>query len=467
MSAVIGIDLAPHARATLPLLACGNRSQVVAWRDGRGIDSAEFLADVAQVAALLPDLTHAVNLCEDRYAFLVAFCAVICRGQTNLLPPSRAPQAIDEALAAHPASYALSDGACTTGANPSICLPALGSEGSPAFAGMPTVAVGQVAAIGFTSGSTGLPKANPKTWGQFQVSSANNVELLGRSLGLDHGAIANIVATVPPQHMYGLEMSVLLPLTGPFSVHAGRPLFAADIAAALEEVPMPRLLVTTPVHLGALLRSEMALPPIGAIVTATAPLPVALARATEDRYATSVVELFGSTETCVIAHRRPAEEDAWHLYHGITLKPQPDGTLVSASHLPSSVALQDVVELLRGRHFRLRGRNSDLLEIAGKRASLGDLTRRLLALPGVLDAAVFQSGETDRAGVRRIAALVVAPGRTARDLMTDLRRVIDPVFLPRPLRRVACLPRNETGKLPLAALHAALGSAPREPGNSH
>ena len=37
-----------------------------------------------------------------------------------------------------------------------------------------------------------------------------------------------------------------------------------------------------------------------------------------------------------------------------------------------------------------------------------------------------------------------------------LRRSVDPVFLPRPLRRVARLPRNETGKLPRAALQALL-----------
>jgi hypothetical protein len=51
----------------------------------------------------------AVNLCEDRYAFLVAFCAIVLRGQTNLLPSSRAPQAVDEVMAAHPGCYALGE----------------------------------------------------------------------------------------------------------------------------------------------------------------------------------------------------------------------------------------------------------------------------------------------------------------------------------------------------------------------
>ncbi|HEX7731969.1 MAG TPA: AMP-ligase, partial [Rhodanobacter sp.] len=37
-------------------------------------------------------------------------------------------------------------------------------------------------------------------------------------------------------------------------------------------------------------------------------------------------------------------------------------------------------------------------------------------------------------------------------ILDALRRAVDPVFLPRPLRRVPALPRNDTGKLPRAAL---------------
>jgi acyl-coenzyme A synthetase/AMP-(fatty) acid ligase len=105
-----------------------------------------------------------------------------------------------------------------------------------------------------------------------------------------------------------------------------------------------------------------------------------------------------------------------------------------------------------GRRFELRGRHADLLEIAGKRASLGDLTRRLLAIPGVNDGVVFQLDDADAIGIRRIAALVVAPSLSEHAILDALRTAIDPVFLPRPLRRVDTLPRNETGKLPRAAL---------------
>ena len=131
-------------------------------------------------------------------------------------------------------------------------------------------------------------------------------------------------------------------------------------------------------------------------------------------------------------------------------------TLVDAPYFAQPVVLQDIVELLPDHAFHLRGRNADLVEIAGKRASLADLTRRLLTLPGVTDAIVLQLDDEDGAGVRRIAALVVAPERSEAALLEDLRLAVDPVFLPRPFRRVAALPRNETGKLARAVVLEAL-----------
>jgi acyl-coenzyme A synthetase/AMP-(fatty) acid ligase len=445
-----------RAASPLALLTVREPDRVFAWREGRPVPVAKFLADVRAVAATLPTARHAVNLCEDRYAFLVAFCAVASRGQTNLLPPSRAPHAVDEALAGHPGSY-------TIGELPREDVPAhyvrlaLDRDAIDADVTVPEIDAEQIVAIGFTSGSTGQPKANLKAWSSVQASSLHNAQTLGAAIGLEPGALAHVVATVPPQHMYGLELSILLPLFGPFAVHGGKPFFPADVAAALAEVPAPRVLVTTPIHLQALLRDPAGLPPLAAITSATAPLSRELAAEAEARYGAPVVELFGSTETCVIAHRRTAlGETAWRLYPDIALKPQPDGTLVDAPYFTHPVVLQDIVELLPDHAFHLRGRNADLVEIAGKRASLADLTRRLLALPGVTDAVAVQLDAEDGAGVRRIAALVVAPERSEAELLDELRLAVDSVFLPRPFRRIAALPRNETGKLARSAVLDAL-----------
>ena len=462
MSAIVAPESDPapvHAPAPLGGV---DRERIVAWRGRQPIRLAGFLADVRTIAACLPDQGAAINLCEDRYAFIASFCAVALRGQTTLLPPSRARDAVDHALATQPGAYVLSDVPLDPTPAGLIRLPELRSiDGASIDPASAEVEAEQVMAIGFTSGSTGQPKANAKTWSNFEIGTRLNATVLVDALGLKSEQPATIVATVPPQHMYGMEMSVLLPVFADFAVHAEKPFFAADIARVLGDVPAPRVLVTTPIHLRALLRDAAELPAVAGIVSATAPLSAELATEAEARFHAPLIELFGSTETCVIAHRRTATESTWRLHPGVSLRPQPDGTQVDAAHLSQPVLLQDLVEVLPDGRFQLRGRNADLLEIAGKRASLADLTRRLLALDGVLDAVMFQHGDPDAHGVQRVAALVVAPTRRAGELIEALRDQIDPVFLPRPLRLVDRLPRNETGKLPRADLVAALHAARR------
>jgi acyl-coenzyme A synthetase/AMP-(fatty) acid ligase len=439
-----------EASQRLPLLGVGDPARVVAWRHGAPLSAADFMAQVHAVAASLPAATAAVNLCEDRHAFLVAFCAIALRGQANLLPSSRAPQAVDEVMAAHPGCYALGEQALDPAPRGYRRLPPLDVPPPIELGAMwPSIPADQVVAVGYTSGSTGAPSANVKTWGSFHASNAGNLAMLHAQVG----ARFEVVATVPPQHMYGMEMSVLLPLLGAAGVHTGRPLFPADVAAALAEVPAPRVLVTTPVHLRALVESGIALPPVAAMMSATAPLPLELAQAAEARFGAPLLEVFGSTETCVFASRRPAVDEDWSLYEGASVHPQPDGTAVEAPQLGAAVTLSDIVSLSDGgRRFRLRGRHADMLEIAGKRASLSDLSRRLLAIPGVRDGVVFQLTGGDALGVHRIAALAVAPGLDEHAILDALRLAIDPLFLPRPLKLVDALPRNETGKLPRAAL---------------
>ncbi len=447
MWAAIETNAAGAARGMRLALAEGPGTRDLVF-DGHGrIPLEVFLAEVRGVAAGLPDAACAVNLCEDRYRFLVAFCAAAVRGMTTLLPPSRTPAAIDDVLRQYPDSVCVSDVRLSPAPPRLHALP----ERLPRVAGeMPAVAAGAVALVAFTSGSTGTPKANPKTWAALRISTAQNAEAL-RHLWPARGVLP-LIATVPPQHMYGMELSVLLPLLTPASVHGGRPFFPDDVARAVGTAVDPPLLVTTPVHLRALVESGIALPPLAGIVTATAPLPQSLAAAAEQRFACEVRELFGSTETCVIAARRTAREDAWQCLPGVRLQPQPDGTLVHAAHLPAPMALADLVELGPEGRFTLCGRQADLLEIAGKRASLGDLTRRLQTIPGVIDGVVLQLDPCEVTGVRRIGALAVAPGLDEAAILAALRESVDPIFLPRKLRLVDTLPRNDTGKLPRAEL---------------
>jgi acyl-coenzyme A synthetase/AMP-(fatty) acid ligase len=440
----MSVAFPPPDAATAPMaIAVGPMARTLAFGPRGATPLSAFLGEVRALAARLDASECVVNLCEDRHRFLTGFCAAALRGKVTLLPPSRAPEVVADVQRRHPSNQVLDDAA----------VGAVIANAATTADAIPEVAADALAAIGFTSGSTGVPQANPKAWGAFATSTAQNLAALRDLWPAD--AQAQVVATVPPQHMYGMELSVLLPLLGGAAVHEARPFFPADVARALADATATRVLVTTPVHLRALVNSGVALPPLAGIVSATAPLPAELAREAEARFACEVRELFGSTETCVFARRRTARETAWTPLPGVRVAALEDATEVRAAHLPVPVLLADRVEVDGEGRFELRGRQADLLEIAGKRASLGDLTRRLLEIPGVEDGCVFQldaaSGE-----VARVAALVVAPTLDETTILDALRAGVDPAFLPRPLRKVAALPRNETGKLPRAQLLALL-----------
>jgi len=406
------------------------------------LSQAAFLGQAARLARMLPPAGQVLNLCESRQAFLLGFAAALLRGQTSLLPPNKAEATVSGIRQRYPGSYVLAD---LPGAD-AVAVPQ--DLSGPDWAGPPPeLAADLVAAIPFTSGSTGEPLPHAKTWGRL----ADHIDLLSRRLGF---AGAHIVATVPPQHTYGLETTVLAALAGGAVTHAARPFFPQDVQQALAELPAPRLLVTTPVHLQALVQAGLPLAPLAGIVSATAPLGAALAAAAEQALGAPVHEIYGSTETGAVATRRTCKNELWQPLPGVSLREEDEGAVAAAPHLAGPVRLADVIELQADGRFRLLGRSGDLLKVAGKRMSLAELNHRLLAIPGVEDGVVFlpDPADADGAAVLRPAALVVAPELAEAQILEALRRCVDPAFLPRPLRRVERLPRNELGKLPRARL---------------
>src|SRR2546430_8093946 len=77
-----------------------------------------------------------------------------------------------------------------------------------------------------------------------------------------------------------------------------------------------RILVSTPIHLRALLESGTALPPADLIVSSTAPLTAQLAAEVEQRFNTRLLEIYGSTETGQISARRPTHTPEWRVWAG-------------------------------------------------------------------------------------------------------------------------------------------------------
>jgi len=443
---------------TLPLIRDFDTGSVFAWRDDRAVGVEEFLRDVARLAARLPDRRCALNLCADRYRFAVGFAAALSRGQVSLLPPNETPDMISRLVAQYPDLYCLCDRAQGPAGleTVSVAEPAPGAPGTPAI---PVVPAAHAAAILFTSGSTGQPVPHRKTWGSLVRGAFSEIELLGTAVRRGMA----VLATVPPQHAYGLESTVMMVMQGGLALHAGRPLFPADVRAALARLPRPRALVTAPVHLRVLLAEPDALPPADLVLCATAPLAPQLAAEAEARFAAPLHEIYGCTESGGIAARRTIESVAWRLMRDVALRVDGKGTWVRGGHVQAEVLLADVIELRGHGNFLLHGRTADLVNIAGKRTSLAHLNYHLNSIEGVLDGA-FVLPEEKGEGVARLAAFVVAPGHTCESLMKALRQRIDAAFLPRPLCIVDALPRNATGKLPRQALTALESELARKAG---
>lgn len=426
----------------IPFLRPGGPEDAIAWRGDGPVTRAQFRRDLAALAARLPDQPYVLNHCDDRYRFLVGLAAALTRGQVSLFPPNRAPEVLAQLKRDCPDVYCLSDQERPEEAG-TMPVVRYDTSTSPGEAADPVFPPGQRVAIMFTSGSTGVPKQYPKTWG----SLAHEARIAGERLGLDATRGGHVLATVPAQHMYGFAFSVILPAQWGYALGAERPFYPEDIRRALAARPAPAVLVTTPLHIRACVLDGVEFPPLDFVLSSTAPLDAALAAEAEARYATRIVEFFGSTETGAIASRRQAETGTWRSFDGIRVQATDDGFRVEAPHLPAPMSLGDSIEAKNEREFILIGRSTELVKIAGKRIALGDLNRHLLAIEGVRDGTFFLP-DAEPGREPRLMAFVVAPGLTRDQVLEELRRRIDPVFLPRPLRMVATLPRNTTGKLP-------------------
>jgi acyl-coenzyme A synthetase/AMP-(fatty) acid ligase len=442
-------SIGPRAQAAselLPLLGHAQDTAIAAWRGASPVTVRELLDDVARAAAALPAASHILNLCADRYHFAVAYLAAIARGQVTLLPPGPTPNVIAGLRAFAPDVYFVSDDPALVADLPRCDLAQ--APAVPPWPAMPHVRADQLVAILFTSGSTGEPQPHFKTWG----SMVRDVRAEALRFGIGDGH--SVLGTVPPQHMFGFESTVMLPLAIGAALTDERPYYPGDIDTAIARLPAPRVLFTTPFHLRAWLGAD---DPVGIemIVSATAPLSLELARETEARTGARLLEIYGCTEAGQVATRRPTETSDWQLYPGLKMREHEGRAVVLGAHVEEPIALQDVIEAhADGVHFTLHGRFSDMVNIAGKRNSLAYLNHQLTSIEGVLDGVFFVPDEREPDAVTRLTAFVVAPALTVGQVLEQLRARIDPAFLPRPLVKVDSLPRQITGKLPREALRA-------------
>jgi acyl-coenzyme A synthetase/AMP-(fatty) acid ligase len=394
----------------------------------------QFLADAHRLAAVLPPVGYVLNLCRDRYLFTVTFVAAVLRGPVCLLSGDTSAPVLEALARDYPDCVSVTDAMAS----------AQVTEPARAYP-VPLIPAERQVAIVFTSGSTGSPTAHAKNWGALVARS----RAAGERFGLTEASVTSVVATVTPAHMYGFEVSALLPLHAACASWCGQAFFPADVESALAAAPTPKVLVTTPLQLRAL--QGIAAQGLAACISATAPLDPALAAATEARWGAPMLEIFGATECGSVASRRTLDGEEWLPYPGVSLRRDDDAAIVYGEDAPP-VPLADEVDILPDGRFRLLGRRADMVKLGGRRASLAGLNRILTGLEGVRDGIFVVPDDLDQRSTARLLAVVVAPNRSAPSILADLRDRMDPIFVPRRVVHVEALPRNALGKLPRQAV---------------
>ena len=422
--------------------------------------------------ALSRQLGHACavcNLCNSRVSFLVTWLAALRNRCLLVLPPSGGHADLAAVLKASARPVVVVDdpqGIQAQWRQSADCLTCR-PEWKPALATAAELAWqpawDDTAVLLYTSGSTGAPEPQPKTL----LHLATGALVLGARLGkdIDGGlpAIQRIVCSVPPQHMFGVESSVMLSLVHAIPVLDRRPLLPADVLEAFA-VSLPGAWIATPLHLRSLVQAGDPVPNCSVVIASTMPLPQAVAQQTEDLVDAPVLEIYGSTETGVLAMRRTARETQWRPVSGVKLESTGDATQAWGSHFASPVKLPDQVDIDASGRFTLLGRQADLIKIAGRRASLAGLNLLLQELPGLQDG-VFYLPATG-SPTERLCLIHSGPALDRAATEQWLRARLDPVFLPRTLIRVDRLPRSDNGKLPRQALDqvfAVWQAAARQP----
>ncbi|MEE9345151.1 MAG: AMP-binding protein [Methylococcales bacterium] len=417
---------------------------VFALCNGETVSYARFWQHVSALSSLLPKQQYLINYYEDRYLFSVALFSAALNGITTLLPPSKSSGMVLELEHEYGSLCAISD-QILSGFSIKQVIINLESLERQTHSHRPPKSSNifldpqQVMAIAFTSGSTGHPKAQLKHWGGF----IDCAQLAIQQLGLENQQCA-MLSTTPPQHMFGLETSVMWPYISKLVLVNQRPFYPEDIRQTVQSMPYPVVLCSTPTHLRACVRSAGQWTNLAAIVSSTAPLSSALANEVETVMGADVHELYGSTETLSYASRRAADQTVWTPYPGVKLETQGKTTHLNATYLQQPVLLDDVFDIQPNGQFKVIGRATDLVKIGGKRASIVELNQRLQAIPGITDGCFFRIEHAD--ADQRLGVVVVS-NNNPEMITAELKQHLDEVFLPRSVYYAETIPRNNLGKL--------------------
>ena len=243
-----------------------------------------------------------------------------------------------------------------------------------------------------------------------------------------------------------------------------RPLLPADVQKAFADSPHAAW-ITTPLHMRSLVQAGMSLHNCAVVIASTMPLTQPLAQQAQDLTGASVLEIYGSTETGVIAMRRSASDADWLAVRDVRIEPAIDAAFAFGSisrrrrNFPTARTAQRPIRASRPPGRYRQDRRST--RVIGGAESAPPATPR----SGRWRVLHARHRQPQRAPVLIHAGPALDRAATER----WFRSRMDPVFLPRTFIRVDSMPRSESGKLRRQAmdpLYATWRAATRDRGSA-
>lgn len=412
---------------------------VVAFEGQKLWTQADLINDVQRIYGWLKTQPgERWALCFDNsYAFITALLATLHAGKTPVIPGhSREAQLREQQV--H--FYGVISDAPLNLSCPVLDPQTLAYTAIQPFAPIPA----QAGVVLFTSGSTGEPAQIFKTLKALDEEIAWLAELWGERL-----QDCRVVGSVSHQHLYGFTFRVMLPLALGLPTDAAMIHFPEQLVAHSAH---HLLFISSPAFLKRL-DTNLSAPKFAMVISAAGKLDDETAQNALAWLKTPVSEIYGTTETGVLAwrqHLQPAPE--WQPFSAVRFIPQDDGWKVTSPLIhEGSTQLDDILEFNVQGHFRLSGRRDRIVKIEEKRISLSEIERRLLALPGIEDAAVVPVMRGNRIA---LGAVVVTSEQNANKQLwrEALRAWLEPIAIPRYWRVVERIPLNSQSKRAWAQL---------------
>ena len=212
------------------------------------------------------------------------------------------------------------------------------------------------------------------------------------------------------------------------------------------------------------------LPKLRVCISAGAPLPIATAKKFREKFALPIHSFYGASECGGICYDREAKNEI----EGFVGAPMKDVDLemidpnaqssqarvrsaaVGDGYFPDAdeeklgngIFVPDDLLARHGSGFKIVGRVSDVINVAGKKVNPAEIEERLLHFPGVRQAVAF--GRPAGAGLRNeeVAACVVANvDLRENELMEFCRTALSAWQVPKRIFIVESIPTTERGKI--------------------